>query len=239
MELADRLPSAFAPRGSLTIASLARRHGALAALVVGSQETRLVFAGESYGFHPNMALLRVLALEAGETDRLVEAAELAPGDRFLDCTCGLASDATVAAHVVGDAGAVRALEASPILAAIVARGLETYHHKETALVEAMRRVQVIHADHADLLPTLATDSWDVVYLDPMFETTIADGQGLDIVRLLADDTPPTRAIVDQARRVARQSVVIKDRGPGDLLASLEIPVVSDSAHVWYGRLDAR
>ena len=49
----------------------------------------------------------------------------------------------------------------------------------------MRRVEVLNADYADYLRREANNAWDVVYFDPMFSETIADAQGLDLVRYLA------------------------------------------------------
>jgi len=237
-ELADLLGSSFYAREGRTLNSLVRRHNMAAAIVVGSREIRLVYKGRNYGFHPNMAMHRVTALRAMEKDRLVEVAELKSGDKFLDCTCGLGSDAVVAAYAIGKNGMVSALEVSAILAVIVRYGLLNYQHKESAMVEAMRRVTVVTEDYVNFLPVQEEDSWDVVYFDPMFETTIADAKGLDIVRMLGSHDLPSLDIINEARRVAKRSVVIKDRSPGKFLNATDIPVVSKSKRVWYGRLDA-
>ena len=236
-ELAGRLGSTFHPRGRNTVSSLTHRHHVAAAVVVGLKGAHLVYNRRRYGFHPNVALHRVVALKSGRRDRLAEVADLKYGDTVLDCTCGLGSDAIVAAYAVGDKGRVRALEASAVLAAIIGLGFQSYQHKESAMIEAMRRVTIINGDYAGFLPTLGPDSWDIVYFDPMFETTFADTKSIDLVHILGSANLPGREIISEARRVAKRSVVIKDRMPGRFLNAMDVPIVSASKRVWYGRLD--
>ena len=236
--LGQRLNRPFVARRHESLGALARRHGAMAALVAGDDGIRLVHQGRAYGFHPGMARHRVAALQAGRGDRLVEAARLRPGDRLLDCTCGLGADAIVAAHAAGPGGVVHAVESSAILAAVVRAGLRRHDYADAALVRAMRRVTVIHTRYERLLPSLTAGSWDVVYFDPMFAATIEAATGLDLVRLLASAGAPGREVIAEARRVAAQSVVVKDRAPGLLLGALGIPVVSRTQRICYGRLDA-
>lgn len=236
--LAHRLDRPFVARGHDSLAKLARLHGVVAAVVAADDGIRLVHEGRTYGFHPGMARHRVAALENGRGDRFVEAARLRPGDRVLDCTCGLGADAVVAAHAVGDQGLVHAVEASAILAAVVLSGLRRCEHADAALVRAMRRVTVIHARHERLLGSLADGSWDVVYFDPMFVTTIMAAKGLDLVRLLASPETPDREVIAEAGRVAARGVIVKDRAPGPLLRALGIPVVSRTERICYGRLES-
>ena len=234
--LAARLNVPFADRRHESIERLARLNARLAALVVGESGLWLVRDGRSYKFHPNMASRRVAALETGQTDRFVAATGLAPGDHLLDCTCGLGADAIVASHVVGPAGCVEAVEASTLLADIVSAGLARYDKGPDALAQAMRRVTVIRSDYASLLRSHQTSSRDIVYFDPMFETTLDHAQGLDLVRTVAVAGTPSREDVDEARRVARKCVVVKDRSPGRLLGRLGLSVVSSRRSTWYGRL---
>ena len=236
--LARRLDRPFVTRARDSLGALARRHGVAAAVVAGDDGIRLVHDGRTYGFHPGMARHRVAALENGRGDRFIEAARLGPGDRVLDCTCGLGADAVVAAHAVGEGGRVHAVESSAILAAVVLAGLRRREHADAALVRAMRRVTVTHARYECLLGSLAKGSWDVVYFDPMFATTITAARGLDLVRLLASRGTPDREVIAAARRVAARRVIVKDRAPGLLLRALDIPLVSRSQRVCYGRLEA-
>lgn len=239
--IAGELDCPFVLRGHKSVARLLRAEGREAALVVGPSEVRFMTDSGSFGFHPNMAGLRILALRQGRSDRMVTAMGLQPGERVLDCTCGLGADAIVAAHVAGPTGEVCAVEHSRVLAALVRYGMRAYVHKGVggrSVQDAMRRVRVTDGDSRDALLAQGDGSWDVVYFDPMFESTIASAKGLDIVRRLGTASPPSRATIAEARRVANRCVVMKDRAPGERLERLGIPVVSRAKRVWYGRLEA-
>ena len=99
----------------------------LDALLVATKLGPHVFTQEGrFFFHPSMADLRLKHIAAGESDHLIEALDLKPGAKVLDCTLGLASDALVASYAVGAAGKVVGVEAAPRLAFTVARGLQQY-----------------------------------------------------------------------------------------------------------------
>ena len=233
--VAARLQRPCVSRRHESLAALVRRHRVRGALVVDSDQLRLVYRGRSYHFHPNMAHHRVTAVQAGRGDRLLTVAELKSGDRFLDCTCGLGADASVAAHAVGPDGQVEALESSTLLATVGANGMARGDHRNPALVAAMRRVTVRHATAEHVLATLPSQSWDVVYFDPMFDTPVEATTSLGLVRLLAAPDVPSRATLTEARRVARRCVVVKDSATGTLLERLGVPVVTTRRHVRYGR----
>lgn len=229
----------YVPRGRDALAQAAGRAGRAGLLVVERTELSLWVAGRRFRYHPNMAKLRVLALQQRKRDALIAAMQLAPGGSVLDCTCGLGADAIVASWVVRPAGRVCALEASPLLALLVERGLASCALDDPPdLVPAMRRVEVCCADFARYLRGEADDAWDVVYFDPMFAETIADSEGLDLVRCLAEGGGPSPADLDQARRVARRRVVMKDRQPGHALAHLGFAKVEGGRRVCYGVLPA-
>ncbi len=239
--IASELDSPFVPRGHKSLARLLRTEGRAAALVVGPRGIRLMTDVGSFGFHPNMAGLRILALRQGRSDRMVTAMGLQPGWRVLDCTCGLGADAIVAAHIAGPTGEVCAVEHSRVLAALVRYGTRAYVHRGGGgqpVQDAMRRVRVTDGDSRDVLLAQGDGAWDVVYFDPMFESTIASAKGLDIVRRLGTPSTPSPATIAEARRVARRCVVMKDRAPGKRLERLGIPIVSKAKRVWYGRLEA-
>ena len=234
--VASRLHRPFVMRRHDSLATLVRQHRIRGALVVDRNQLRVVYRGRSYSFHPNMAHHRVTAVQAGRGDRLLSISDLHPGDRFLDCTCGLGADAIVAAHAVGPDGQVDALETSALLATVVSDGMARGDHRNPALVAAMRRVVVRHATAEHVLATLPSQSWDVVYFDPMFDTPVEATTSLELVRLLATPDVPSRATLTEARRVARRCVVVKDRATGTLLEQLGLaPVGTTRRHVRYGR----
>lgn len=234
--LSLELNSIYCERGKNTLKSLTSRYNVQAGVICEKNKIRLVHNGKNFEFHPNMALLRIETLKESKKDRFIEIAKIKPGDRVLDCTCGLASDAIVAAYITGESGLVTALETSPVLYQIVKCGLKNYFHKKGDINSAMRRVNIINSDYNQYLKQQETNSYDIVYFDPMFENTRNRAQGLDIVRNLACYSLPDLNILNEAKRVARKHVIIKDTAPGLYLRKLNIPVISKARKIWYGRL---
>jgi 16S rRNA (guanine1516-N2)-methyltransferase len=172
-------------------------------------------------YHPNMALHRVAALRRGEPDVMVQVMELRPNDKVLDCTAGLASDAVVASHAVGEAGQVVCLESEAPLALLLKVGLRHYPGQGVTLTQAMRRVRVRHVDYNNALQTYAPASFDVVYFDPMFASPVEASRGIAPLRPLANHAPLTASAIAQASVVARRLVVAKDQRNGPLHSLLD------------------
>lgn len=235
-ELASDLKAIYCERKKNTLNYLTNRYRVESALLFDGIKIRLVHNKKSFEFHPNMALLRIESLKNGKNDRYIDLAKIEPGDKVLDCTCGLASDAIVASYVTGKTGSVTALEASAILSNIVKYGLQNYSHKKEAINSAMRRIEIVNCNYNDYLKSLESNSYDIVYLDPMFKKTRYKAQGLDIVRNLGCYNLPTKANLNEARRVARKHVIIKDSAPGLFLKSMNITVISKARKIWYGIL---
>ncbi|WP_233201588.1 MULTISPECIES: class I SAM-dependent methyltransferase [unclassified Sporosarcina] len=167
-------------------------------------------SNESFFFHPNSATYRLKRILKGETDPLVVAADLKLGDSFLDCTLGLGSDAIIAASTVGEKGTVEGIEADQIVAFLTKVGLHNFPIDFPLLQEAMRRVQVIHAEAVDFLKTCETNSRDVVFLDPMFTTPIEESSNFEALREIGVTDTVTEEWVAEALRVCRRRVVLKD-----------------------------
>lgn len=213
--------------------------GATAALVVTRERLVVHTAAGEIFFHPGMARPRVRELERGKPDVMVEAMGLRPGDSVLDCTLGLGSDAIVAAYVVGEQGRVVGLEAVAALAAVVRWGLKHYDPGHDGLREAMRRIEVVHADHNDYLAALPPGSFDIVYFDPMFREPVMESAHMRPWRVLACHRPLTRATIAAARRVARRRVVVKERSDSPVFAELGLTRVvgGRKSRIAYGVLD--
>jgi len=167
--LADRLNAGYVARGNDTLPRLRRKYGAQDILAVTEEGLRFYPQGGDDGrplfFHPNMAEIRIKRLLRGEPDPMLKAADIRPGDAVLDCTAGMASDAIVFAHAVGPNGRVTALESERILHLIVSEGLQSYPTEFPALEQAMRRVELVRADHLTYLRRLDAGSFDVVYFE--------------------------------------------------------------------------
>jgi len=237
-DMANMLGYPYWPRPAGALEDFAAAHSLDALVVVGRCDMVLWARGRYLRYHPNAAALRIINLTRGHGDALADLMQLKPGDRVLDCTCGLGADAMSAAHCVGEQGHVLALEASPLLALFTRRGMAHYEHPTTAAItHAMRRVHINNERYQDLLPSLADNSFDAVYFDPMFSHTIDLANGLDLVRNFAQAGGPSPDDIAQARRVARRCVIMKDRMPGHALSELGFSLIKKSRRFGYGRID--
>nr|WP_285851345.1 class I SAM-dependent methyltransferase [Sporosarcina aquimarina] len=180
-------------------------------LVVGKERYELYRQSmtEPFFFHPDTATFRLKRLLKGETDPLVEVCQLKPGNSFLDCTLGLATDSIVASFAVGATGNVMGIEADPDVAFITASGLTQFEPKFQELKDAMRRISVVQDSAPVFLKGLPDHSWDVVYLDPMFSQTISESTSFAPLRHVGVHGSLTEEWASEARRVARKRVVVK------------------------------
>ena len=182
-------------------------------LVAGKNRFELYRRGmqEPFFFHPNSAAFRLKRLVKGETDPMIEAAQLRTGDSFLDCTLGLASDSIVAASSVGETGKVLGVEADEAVAFITGRGLRSFPTHSEQLVDAMNRIEVVSSVAELFLRSQPDASWEIVYIDPMFHQPIEESSNFAPLRQAGVHSILTEAWMQQALRVCRRRVVVKDR----------------------------
>lgn len=178
---------------------------------------------ERLAFHPSMALIRLINLRRGESDRFLEATKIIAGDSLIDATLGLGSDALIAAWAVGETGKVLAFEQSPVLAAMVQDGLSHINElitnskneeKQVAwatLAEASHRIQISWGDHIEFLRRIPTSSVDIVYFDPMFRQTLQQSKSIQPLHQWSDHKPLDHKAIYEACRIARKRVVLKER----------------------------
>ena len=160
-------------------------------------------------FHPNSAAFRLKRIDRGEGDPFLHATELVRGDSILDCTLGMGSDAIVAAFAVGTEGEVVGLEVDQNVAFIVKHGMKNYDTSELPLTECMRQIIVVQREALDYLKELPESSFDVVYMDPMFEEIIEESNNFEALRDAGSHQQLTAKWVQEALRVARKRVVVK------------------------------
>ena len=210
-DMAARLGVAYLDRPHNQVLEEFMAAQALAAVIVLEKDGPRVHSEQgTFAYHPGMAEIRVQQLLRGAPDHLVQALDLRSGARVLDCTLGLASDAAVAACVVGPTGRVVGLEASLLLHFAVQYGLAHYECKTPLLTAALRRVEAVHAVAGEYLAACAADSFDVVYFDPMFRHPVQGSKAMEALRPLALEEPLDRTTVELALKVAPR-VVIKER----------------------------
>lgn len=180
-------------------------------LVAGKERLEFFAYGtiNPFFFHPNSAAFRLKRILKNEREPFLEATGLIAGDKFLDTTAGLCSDSLIASHVVGEEGKVTAVEKDKMIAYIIDRGLKVYQPNFDELKKAMRRIQVVHNDSVDYLSALKDNSFDVVYIDPMFEEEITESNNFQTLREIGVTGTLYTEWVEQAKRVAKRRVVLK------------------------------
>lgn len=210
--IAEETGGIWAPRGRSSLQQLRAKHRDDRLLLMDNEGLLKYYEGNAAPlyFHPSSAMLRVKRNLLGEADPLLEASGAVPGDRVLDCTAGLGSDAIVFADRVGQQGSVTAVESSAVLLWIVARGLRNYRSGLEPLDAAMRRVRLVPGDHLDYLRRAPDKSVDIVYFDPMFRSPLQDSVHLQPMRQLANTSPISVEAIREAVRAARKCVVLKE-----------------------------
>lgn len=215
--LADKTGSRFVPRNRTSLTKLSEKYGDKDILVVLEGGARLIREGkEPLTFHPSMAFVRAKRLLKGEPDTMLAAARLSPGDSVLDCTAGLGSDSMIFALGAGTGGRVTAIEGSLPLWALLHEGLSNYQSGLLEFDEALRRIDTLHADHLEVLKSLPDRSLDIVYFDPMFRDPIQESSSISPLRTFANSSSISPQAIAEACRVARKTVVLKEKkGSGE------------------------
>ncbi|WP_432358804.1 class I SAM-dependent methyltransferase [Sporosarcina sp. UB5] len=182
-------------------------------LVAGKDRYELYRKGmeDPLFFHPNSAAFRFKRMLKGEIDPLIEASALTEGDTFLDCTLGLASDSIIASYVIGRNGRCVGLEADPAVAFLVKQGLRKFPVSSEELADSMSRINVIQTEAVEFLANQPDNSWDVVYIDPMFHAPIEESLNFKPLRQAGVHTSLSEKWMEEAFRVCIRRVVVKER----------------------------
>jgi len=209
MEISFFLNIQYIARKDKDINTILSQNKLKGVLVVGQNRLTYKYNGGDFFFHPGMAKLRINEIKNGKTDQMIKALDLNPGDSFLDCTMGLGSDSLVASYVNGE-GEVTGLESSKIISFIVKEGLSGYSKADTDIVKAMKKIKVICCDYNIYLKNQADNSVDIVYFDPMFRIPVKNSCSIEAMRPLTDGSPLSPEAIQEALRVSRQRVVVKE-----------------------------
>lgn len=191
--------------------------GADAAFVFRNDGLVLATAETQLRFDLGTAALRLRSIARGESDQLVRAGELVPGDRVFDATLGLGRDALVAARAVGPGGEVIGVESNRALFTLVSEGLASLDVGDDSAV-----IQPVLGDSRQLLSRAADASFDVVVVDPMFSLPGKSDGTFEALREFADPTRLDPEWIRQARRVAKRWVVVKARYEGPWFSSEDL-----------------
>ncbi|WP_067616988.1 class I SAM-dependent methyltransferase [Alicyclobacillus acidiphilus] len=203
----------FVDRADRGVADLFEATGA-DVLFVADDPVRILTADMEHPlfFHPSMAAQRIEREQLrGERDRLLRIADVREGDVVVDATLGLGSDAIVFAHAVGASGRVIGLEKSPVLAGLLQAVQVFGCQRYAAAAQLLQRVDVQAVDHVTWLKQQPSASVDVVYFDPMFRMPASASASIEPVRPFAAMDELSDAAIEEAKRVARRAVVVKER----------------------------
>jgi 16S rRNA (guanine1516-N2)-methyltransferase len=204
------------PRRKRSLQQIVEDEGA-SIVLVADEPLYLVMAGQLNSplfFHPGMAYPRIAQLRKGQRDRLVELAQIRPGDFVIDATFGLGSDSLVFAEAVGEGGRVLGIESSPWLARLFTYAKTFERHLYPAIDDILDRIDVEVGDHVDRLRQLPDNGAAVVYFDPMFRSPLRNADSsIEPARALTNAAPLSDDAWREAMRVAKRCVILKER-PG-------------------------
>ena len=172
--------------------------------------------GGRHHFHPSMAELRIRQIDSGKGDRFLDALAATRPVEFLDCTCGLGSDALVASYGLPRGSRVDAVEASPLLARVTAWGFSRYVHERRAVTEALRHIHLTYNTYESVLTSIKDKSYDIIYFDPMFTRPVQESSNFTPLRDVVCHVPLTTDMIDLALCKAGKRVVIKGRDFSEL-----------------------
>lgn len=230
--IAEKLDCHFVPR------KLATFQGATFVL---EQESLVLYSEgrkEKLFFHPSLAKPRIKQYELTGNDSFLKTMMLRPGDRILDCTLGLATDALLASHVVGESGKITGLESEKGIVEILRLGMMNY--PEDRLIDwkcLFTRIEIVNANYKDYLPSCADNRFDVIYLDPMFQHQIDESLPLSPLRQWANHQAPNRNDITEAIRVARRRVVMKAHKEDSILQELGFARIASNKAITFGVIE--
>ena len=238
-ELSARLQIDYVERHKESVGKLMKKYAVEAVLVAYPQELKLNSSAGEMFFHPNMSQLRVKNLRKGERDHMSEAMGLQEGMSVLDCTLGFGADAIVASFGVGENGRVVGVESSPLIAAVTGHGLQHFLPGNYPLYAAMRRIEVVNMDYLDYLRQQPDNAYDVVYFDPMFRKPLTASNGISPLRSVANHAALSVEAVEEAKRVARCRVVMKEANGSEEFGRLGFEKIMGGKYskVHYGVMD--
>jgi predicted methyltransferase len=210
-QIAMELNTVYIERRKVSVEEIQQKNNQ-EVLVVGKNRLELhtLNGREPFFFHPNSAMFRMKRLMKGEEDPLIKAAGLTSGMSFLDCTLGLGSDSIVASYIVGEHGKIVAVEGNELLTYLVKVGLHSWDSGIEDFNHAMQRINVVHNQNLDYLKSCSSNSFDIVYFDPMFEEAIDESQGISALKNIAIYSELTHEVIEEAKRVASKKVILKD-----------------------------
>ena len=223
--LASSMHMAYIKRGKLSIPALFNAHPCDFIAVLSGNGLTIHFPdNQQHSFHLSMAQLRILRLQRGEGDHLINAVQTILSTNeitdkeefsFLDCTIGLGSDSIVVSYAFPQAK-IKGLEGSLPIWLATSYGLAHYSHNVKSVTDALRRIEVSYDIFENYVPNLPDESIDIIYFDPMFTRPVQESSNFTPLRDIVCHVPLTTDMIDLALCKARKRVVIKGRDFSEL-----------------------
>lgn len=239
--LAASIQAMYIERGKSSISSLFSTYDCEFIGILSKNGLSIYFSPDSYySFHLSMAQLRLIRIRRGEGDHLVNAIYTllhlyqsksgkeinhnpkGPLDdvnrrnlnkkyfSYLDCTLGLGSDSIVVSYAFPHAS-VKGLEGSLPIWLSTSYGLSHYIHSIQDVTDALRRIDTQYGLFEDYLLSLADNSIDILYFDPMFEVPIEESPQFKPLRGHTVESRINDVIFREALRIAKHGIIIKER----------------------------
>ena len=93
---------------------------------------------------------------------------------------------------------------------------------------------MVQACYQTYLKQLEDQSFDVVMFDPMFRKTVKQSSAMQMLKPLANPAPLDQESVEEAVRVARRAVLLKERPKSGEFERLGFTIVKVSSHYAWG-----
>lgn len=224
-QFAERSGGRFAARRRFSVDQLLEKAEDGLVLVVTEAEMRLYKkdakqSEQPLTYHPSMAYVKLKGMMNGKIEPLITYSGCEAGDYVLDCTAGLASDSLLFSMQVGETGKVVAVESQLPLYLIVSEGLKHYQAPVEEIEAAMRRIEMVNASHYSYLKALPDKSFDIVYFDPMFRQPLQESTAIRPLRNVANHDALSKQSIEEAKRVARKCVILKEHSGSPEFARL-------------------
>ena len=210
-KVSQLLQMPYVPRKHQSVEDLLTTYHCAGALIITKEGPSFVSKeGVPHQFHLSMAHLRLLEIDRGHTDHLLRAIGYETVTSVLDCTAGLGSDSAVISYGCPHLTRHTAIEGHPILGYITNYGFRHFQHKNPNVTEALRRIQLVICNYQDYLEQLKPNSYDVIYVDPMFENPVYESPQFLQWRGHLLESKITPEIVELALEKSKR-LVIKER----------------------------
>lgn len=213
LAFAEKYGGSFQSRNDTSLENLFLRFPEFLDIVVFEEQLPILYRkGISlpFHFHLNMAAIRLDQLNKRHKDRLLDIIGISQEMTVLDGTLGLGSDTLIFSWQVGNVGKVVALEKSEAIYATMKESFESLIKKKNEYSFLLERVQIICTSLEEYVKEREENSFDVVYLDPMFDKPRLKSDGIDALRPWAAKEIPSPELIGECLRIAKNRVVIKE-----------------------------